>query len=78
MFLFFYCHSFIIIIIKEIKGDVKIRTHDPLCCRSAALTSELLRTRWRARVIFVGWTCEPHHAVTLCSEVRASDLEHGG
>ena len=24
----------------------------------------LLRTRWRARVIFVGWTCEPHLAVT--------------
>ena len=29
-----------------------------------ALTSELLRTRWRARAIFVGWTCEPHLAVT--------------
>ena len=29
------------------------------------LTSELLCmwTRWRARVIFVGWTCEPHLAV---------------
>ena len=65
-------------IIKEIKGDVKnqprdtekiwapdgIRTHNPPCSRSDALTSELLRTRWRARVIFVGWTCEPHLAVT--------------
>ena len=30
---------------------------------SDALTSELLRTHWRARVIFVGWTCEPHHTV---------------
>ena len=29
-----------------------------------ALTSELLRTRWRTRVIFVGWTCEQHLAVT--------------
>ena len=26
--------------------------------------SELLRTCWRARVIFVGWTCEPHLVVT--------------
>ena len=26
-----------------------------------ALTSELLRTRWGARVIFVGRTCEPHY-----------------
>ena len=32
-----------------------------------ALTSELLRTRWRARAIFVGWTCEPHLAVTHIS-----------
>ena len=30
-------------------------------CRSDALIFELLRTRWRARVIFVGWTWEPHH-----------------
>ena len=41
----------------------EIRTHDPPCSRSDALTSELLRTRWRARVIFVGWTCELHLAV---------------
>ena len=27
------------------------------------LTSELLRTHWRARVIFVDWACEPHLAV---------------
>ena len=55
-----------IFIIKEIKGDVKnqpyedrekirapdgIRTHDPPCSRSDALSSELLRTRWRARVV---------------------------
>ena len=32
--------------------------HDPLCSRSDALTIELLRARWRARVIFVGWTYE--------------------
>ena len=66
-------------IIKENKGRCKestirghrknlspdgIRTHDPPCSRSDTLTSELLRTRWRARVIFVGWTCEPHLAVT--------------
>ena len=43
-----------------------IRTHDPRCHRSDALTSELLRTCWRARVIFVGWTCEPHLA-SMCS-----------
>ena len=66
-------------IIKEIKGDHKnqpeedkekiwapdgIRTHDPPCSRSDALTFDLLRTRWRARVIFVGWTCLLHLAVT--------------
>ena len=28
------------------------------------LASELLT--WRARVIFVGWTCEPHLAVMDC------------
>ena len=64
---------------KEIKGGVKnqpyedtekiwapdgIRTHDPSCSRSDALTSELLRTRRWARIISVGWTCEPHLAVT--------------
>ena len=76
---YYYYYSTDINIIKEIKGNVKnqpwedtekisapdgIWTHDPPCSRSDALTSELLRTRWRARVIFVGWTCEPHLAVT--------------
>ena len=49
---------------KKICAPDGIRTHDPSCSRSDALTSELLKTRWRARVIFVGWTCEPHDAVT--------------
>ena len=31
-----------------------IPTHDPLVSRSDALTIKLLRTRWRARVIFAG------------------------
>ena len=49
---------------RKIWAPDGIRTHDPPCSRSDALTSELLRTRWRAKVIFVGWTCEPHLAVT--------------
>ena len=55
-------------IIKEIKGDVKdrpqedtekirapdgIRTHDHPCSRSDALTSGLLRIRWRARCLMM-------------------------
>ena len=37
---------------------------DPPCSRSDALTSELQKTRWRERVIFVDWTCELHLVVT--------------
>ena len=37
---------------------------EPTTLRVLDLAIELLRTRWRARVILVGWTCEPHHAVT--------------
>ena len=39
-----------------------------------ALTSELLKTRWRARVIFVGWTCEPHLAVTQSITSNTSQI----
>ena len=45
-------------------GPAGVWTRDLPCSRSDALTSELLRTRCRARVFFVGWTCLPHLAVT--------------
>ncbi len=35
-----------------------------ICLRTDALTTELLETRWRARVNLVGWTYELHHAAT--------------
>ena len=49
---------------KKIWAPDGIQTHDPPCSRSDALTSELLKTRWRARVVFAGWTTEPHLTVT--------------
>ena len=59
----------LILIYKGNKGRCKesiIRGHRKNLSpsRSDALTSELLRTRLRARVIFVGRTCVPHLAVT--------------
>ena len=52
-----------------------IRTHDPPCSRSDALTSELLRTRWQSRVIFLGWICEPHLAVMDCVTASVIKIE---